>query len=360
MYNLCILDENTASTHCHVELSKAGITAFKMEEAQSGEVPSRVYGKLYFPAVGAIVTFNRYWYYWVVHLSLPLPYEAALALNSNWLDQARVDGYAGGKEPSAGGVNTYHVDTVEALAALKDALCKAFGETIHLPGPHPQIEQASVSDEILGLLRLSKTMERNENLADRLLIEAMNLAETSCPDLTEQVLDELVGYYLRRLQVLNRRRRYNKKCKDTSEYYRALMDTDDVLSKLELLRRHCQGKPALVSRRRQLLRLWRNIEKYLQAEVTEERHSAATAKEDWKQKLSAFRVGLNLLWLYRIRKGLKKAADSQLEEARQILLHFIDYDREAVTRLPEDPGWNRYQGQLASRLHRANAYCYQG
>lgn len=360
MYNLAGLDENIASSHCHVELSKAGIAAFEMETAQSGEVASRVYGKLYFPAVGAIVTFNRYWYYWVVRLSLPLPYEAALALNSKWSAQARVEGYAGGKEPGAGGVSSYHVDTAEALAALKDALCGAFGETIHLPGPHPQIEQASVSDEILGLLRLSKTMERNENLADRLLIEAMNLAETSCPSLTQQVLDELVAYYQRRLQILSRRRAYNKKCKDESEYHRALMDTDDVLSKLELLRRHCQGKPALVSRRRQLLRLWRNIEKYLQAEVTEERHSAATAKEDWKQKLSAFRVGLNLLWLYRIRKGLKKAADSQLEEARQILLHFIDYDREAVTRLPEDPGWNRYQGQLASRLHRANAYCYQG
>lgn len=360
MYNLAGLDENLASSHCHVELSKAGITAFETKEPQSGEVASRVYGKLYFPSTGAMVSFHRYWYYWVVHLTVPLPVAIAVKLNSTWSAQARVDGYAGGREPSLGGVSSYHVDTGEALVALKYAMFEAFGEPMALPGPHAQLEQAPVSDEILSMLRLTKIWERSETVGDRMLLQALNLAESTCPSLTQQVLDELVAYYQRRLQILSRRRAYNKKCKDESEYHRALMDIEDTLSKWELIRRHSAYEEALPCQRRRLLRLRRELERHIQAQVNELRHTAATSDDDWRKRHSGFRVGLTLLWLSRIRRELKKSHLPQLDEARQILTAYKDYDREAVTRLPEDPGWNRYQGQLASRLHRANAYCYQG
>jgi hypothetical protein len=62
--------------------------------------------------------FYRAWYYWSCSTDQrPIPEVAARAMNDEWGQQIRVDGFAGGTSVD-GPVSSYHVDTLAGLLRL--------------------------------------------------------------------------------------------------------------------------------------------------------------------------------------------------------------------------------------------------
>lgn len=127
MENLAGVDAAEATAKCAMELVAAGIVP-KMIDEGPGEVKSRIGGSM--NVRGYEFTFRRAWVYWTVNVSPPIPCDIARKINDapyigdggKYSGQprrlgsvARVDGYAGGKEPDEGGVVGYLIDTQRGL-----------------------------------------------------------------------------------------------------------------------------------------------------------------------------------------------------------------------------------------------------
>lgn len=102
------------------ELQAAGIEAVVLPVSTRSEVKTHVVGRL-----ADQWSFTRAWYYWVAE-GPGLPVELAEQLHAQHGHVVRVDGFAGGICPreryKGRGVGHYHVDTVEGLKALADAI----------------------------------------------------------------------------------------------------------------------------------------------------------------------------------------------------------------------------------------------
>ena len=103
------------------ELAAAGIRVVVSEHSK-GEVPYNLTGVLHG------WTFHRAWYYWVCKTAvLPLPMAAAMVLHEAHGKVVRVDGSCVCPAPDKhwgwnGFAGSYHVDSVEGLRALADAI----------------------------------------------------------------------------------------------------------------------------------------------------------------------------------------------------------------------------------------------
>ena len=126
LYNLAGVPTTVANMFVRVELARAVVPAFYVTPRRELEVKATVVGFLHFEN-GLMVSFTRGWAYWVVHLSSPVTQSDALDLNTIWSEEVRVDGYAGGTEPSEDGVTTYHVDTPAGLEAFVRFLARVNG-----------------------------------------------------------------------------------------------------------------------------------------------------------------------------------------------------------------------------------------
>ncbi len=129
MKNLAGVETAIADAALRIELAKAGIPVYRGEVIRSQEVPATMIGVITY-AAGVKATFSRGWYYWCVCISQPLPFQQAKQLNDQWGSKVRVDGYAGGKEPSQHGVSSYNIDSQEGLNALVSTLNETFGMQI--------------------------------------------------------------------------------------------------------------------------------------------------------------------------------------------------------------------------------------
>lgn len=125
--NLAGVEAAVADKFVRVELARADVPAYRASKRFGGEVKATIAGFLHFRG-GPMVTFSRAWYYWVVRLSKPVSAKAARRLNLDWGKVIRVDGYAGGTEPSEGGVDVYHVDSQAGLNRLVQFLIELYGE----------------------------------------------------------------------------------------------------------------------------------------------------------------------------------------------------------------------------------------
>jgi hypothetical protein len=117
IYNLAGVPASTANMFVRAELAEAHVPAFHVQRKRDLEVKASIVGFMHF-ANGLMVSFNRAWTYWVVKLSRPVAQSDANVLNADWREDIRVDGFAGGTDPGAGGVTTYHIETVGGLGAL--------------------------------------------------------------------------------------------------------------------------------------------------------------------------------------------------------------------------------------------------
>lgn len=107
--------ETKADLHILKELSEAGIEIIEGEKSR-GEVPYTLTGKL------CDWNFNRAWYYWMAgSKGEGLPLEVATELHKAHGEEIRVNGYAGGIEPT-GPVRSYHIDSQEGLNTLAGAI----------------------------------------------------------------------------------------------------------------------------------------------------------------------------------------------------------------------------------------------
>lgn len=101
----------------------------EMMRKQSGEVKTSTWGILHG------WTFKRNWYYWVAE-GPGLEITVAKALNDQFGNVVRVDGYAGGQCPiqrfKGLSCGLYHVDTPEGLKALADTIKAQIAKYAHL------------------------------------------------------------------------------------------------------------------------------------------------------------------------------------------------------------------------------------
>ena len=125
MHNLVGISPEISRLQIRVELAQAGIPAFGVWPSVDSEVEAEILGVLLCPLGSA--EFTRASIYWIVALSEPLSYEAAQRLNQSWSKEVRVNGHAGGTEPSFEGVRAYHVDSQAGLDELVLALTEQWG-----------------------------------------------------------------------------------------------------------------------------------------------------------------------------------------------------------------------------------------
>lgn len=118
------------------ELVYAGIPVVQVEfmKGKMPEVPTTLIGLLHF-ADGTVVTFCRYWCYWVVRMNKKLPYNEAHELNTLMGGVVRVDGYSGGTNVSKDGCDNWSVNSQEGLVALARVLIHHFGKLATVDAP---------------------------------------------------------------------------------------------------------------------------------------------------------------------------------------------------------------------------------
>jgi hypothetical protein len=132
MHNLAGVPTHISNSQILVELAKAGVPAYNGEVARFGEVPTTIFGILQLYS-GQTVVFTRSWYYWSVHLLMPIPYNEACLLHEKWAETIRVDGFSGSMPPDKKGVFKYDVDTQEGLDTLVELIRRLFGKGSNLP-----------------------------------------------------------------------------------------------------------------------------------------------------------------------------------------------------------------------------------
>ena len=64
---------------------------------------------------------SRSWRYWMASSVVGLPQASAEKLNTDWGEDVRVDGFAGGM-PVTGDVKSYHIDSLDGLRAFARAI----------------------------------------------------------------------------------------------------------------------------------------------------------------------------------------------------------------------------------------------
>ncbi len=122
-----------ANQFVKLELEEADVPIIitKFKKRFTPEVPSTMIGVLQFGDV--VITFTRAWYYWVVHLTSPLPYDTANPLNDIAGAEIRAEGFAGGTSIDKDGCDSYHVDSQNGLNTLVKVLKNYFGEPMKNP-----------------------------------------------------------------------------------------------------------------------------------------------------------------------------------------------------------------------------------
>lgn len=112
------------------ELTLAGIPTIQATDNTSDAINRmlrRLSGEVKTCVIGVLHgwEFKRAWYYWVAK-GPGLEYEVAKKLHEEYGDQVRVDGMAGGQDPYDANkglaIDLYHVDSLEGLTALADAI----------------------------------------------------------------------------------------------------------------------------------------------------------------------------------------------------------------------------------------------
>ncbi|MBP9091205.1 hypothetical protein KBI23_09260 [bacterium] len=389
MNNLAGMPQQVATDRCLVELIGAQIPVVMLKrQPENREVQSRAQGVLYydFKGLSQTVTFRRAWYYWVVHFSSPMPKAFAEELNKTWYHQVRVDGYAGGTEPSDSGVSCYHVDTQAGLNGLVQAL-NDFYSCAELGVPPDQcmnewrgLMPASVEREVDSLLSLAEAYGIDKNpgnghgAAEALLLDAVHFAEkhqlashferaVSC---LARLFDSEVGY-------ANRVRAIRRVQGDKDEWRRHQMDylqnclrfgiLADYVSDKGISIADLSSKAALLPVGTILRHEYALLEQSLRAEIREEIQESKQGKRDESsKKYKLFRVGLTRIFLAKVchAAGKKRIAIKTMNSAREIVTAFKTYDN-VTGRLPESAAWNRYEdGILARKLHLASLYAYPG
>lgn len=389
MNNLAGLPQQVASDRCLVELISAQVPVIMLTNApENKEVQSRAQGVLYyaFKGLSQTVTFSRAWYYWVVHFSFPMPKAFAEELNKTWASQVRVDGYAGGTEPSESGVSCYHVDTQAGLNALVKALNDHYGQ-INLGVPPDQcmnewrgLMAASVEREVDSLLSLAEAYGIDKNpgnghgAAEALLLDAVHLAEKhQLASHFERAVSCLARLFDAEAGYANRIRAIRKTQGDKDEWRRHQIDylqnclrfgiLADYVSVKGLSIADLSSRVALLPVGKILRQEYALLEQSLRAEIREEIQESKQGKRDESsKKYKRFRVGLTRLFLAKVYQfaGKKRMAVKTMSSARAIVTAFKNYDN-VTERLPESAAWNRYEaGTLARKLHVASLYAYPG
>lgn len=389
MNNLAGMPHRVASDRCLVELVGAQIPVVMLTKApENSEVQSRAQGVLYyaFKGLSQTVTFRRAWYYWVVHFSSPMPKAFADELNKTWERQVRVDGYAGGTEPSLSGVSCYHVDTQAGLNALVKALNDYYGQINLAVPPYDKTDEwlglvpASVEREVDSLLSLAEAYGIDKNpgnghgAAEALLLDAVHLAEKH--QLTshfERAVSCLARLFDAEASYANRVRAIRKAQGDKREWRRHQTDylqnclrfgiLTDYVSDKGIRIADLSSRASLLPAGKILRQEYALLEQSLRAEIREEIQASKESKRDESsKKYKLFRVGLTRLFLAKVCQaaGKRRIAAKTMNSARAIVLAFKNYDN-VTERLPESAAWNRYEaGTLARELHVSSLYAYPG
>lgn len=389
MNNLAGLPHRVATDRCLVELVGAQIPVVMLTNApENREVQSRAQGVLYYNPNGLsqTVTFCRAWYYWVVHFSSPMPKAFAYELNKTWERQVRVDGYAGGTEPSHSGVSCYHVDTQAGLNALVKALNDYYGQMNLAVPPNQNTNEwqglmpASVEREVDSLLSLAEAYGIDKNpgngrgAAEALLLDAVHLAEKhQLASHFERAVSCLARLFDAEAGYANHVRAIRKVQGDKDEWRRHQIDylqnclrfgiLADYVSAKGLSIADLNSRVALLPVGTVLRQEYALLEQSLRAEIREEFQASKQGKRDESsKKYKLFRVGLTRLFLAKVCQaaGKKRIAAKTMNSARAIVIASKNYDN-ATDRLPESAAWNRYDaGTLARKLHVASLYAYPG
>ena len=389
MNNLAGLPHRVATDRCLVELVEAQIPVVMLTNTpENREVQSRAQGVLHYglDSLSQTVTFCRAWYYWVVHFSSPMPTAFADELNKTWKHQVRVDGYAGGTEPSHSGVSCYHVDSQAGLNALVAGL-SGYYSTAEVGVPPDQcmnewqaLMPASVEREVDSLLSLAEAYGIDKNpgnghgAAEALLLDAVHLAEKH--QLTshfERAVSCLARLFDAEAGYANHVRAIRKAQGDKDEWRRHQIDylqnslrfgiLSDYVSDKGISIADLSNKAALLPAGTILRQEYALLEQSLRAEIREEIQASKQGKRDESsKKYKLFRVGLTRLFLAKVCQaaGKKRIAAKTMNSARAIVIAFKTYDN-VTDRLPESAAWNRYEaGTLARKLHVASLYAYPG
>jgi len=105
------------------ELIQAGVPL--VNASIHGECNSPVKGLIKFED-GNEAELTRLWYYWEVNLKSPMPEADAKALNKDFSEEVRVNGFAGGMQVESP-VKYWHVDTQEGLNTLINKFFEIWG-----------------------------------------------------------------------------------------------------------------------------------------------------------------------------------------------------------------------------------------
>ncbi len=126
MRNLAGAPLNEANEQVALELKAAGVRTLLQIEPPNREVKATIVGLL--GKRQCFFGFQRAWYYWVVKASKPFPLEKILKFNAQWGEEARIWGFAGGRdnetvkhdhmEGSFCCLQSWHIDTQQALEAF--------------------------------------------------------------------------------------------------------------------------------------------------------------------------------------------------------------------------------------------------
>jgi hypothetical protein len=101
------------------ELASAGIESHSLPRTIRGEVPTYLVGEL------CLWGFTRAWYYWVAE-GPGIPPDVAQEFWKGWGKEVRTDGHCGCPSPlewkHGFAIGSYHIDTLEGLAAFAQLL----------------------------------------------------------------------------------------------------------------------------------------------------------------------------------------------------------------------------------------------